>query len=153
MSKPKQSKRIPPKERAVEALRLHVEGWSYSQIATQLGVDIGTVRAAIHIALETQTANYADEIKQKREIKNAQLDAVIRGSLPDAEAGVPAAAAVVTAAVKEQIRLYGLAEPEKVDLSGSLTLIHDAEAELFDRLARLVAEAEAGGGPGSSEPG
>lgn len=91
------------------------------------------------------TAGFAESVKQRREIKSAQLDAVIRGSLADAEAGVPSAASVVIAAVAAQTKLYGLAAAEKLDINAAITLSFDAHTELLGRLEKLA-------GPPKTEP-
>lgn len=134
-----------------EALRLHVEGWTFSQIARQLGKPASTVREGIDAELVDVTAGYTDQIKQRREVKSAQLEAIIRGHLPAAtgtvsdenEDGATAkpdanAAFVVIACVNAQAKLHGLTAAEKVDINAAITLGFDAHTELLSRLEKIA---------------
>lgn len=137
----KKPRRVPALAWRSRALALYVAGWTYAQIAKRLELPASTVRDGIEAELVDETGGYADVIKQRREVKSRQLDAVIRGSLPAARAGLPNAAFVVIAAVDKQIKLHGLAAAEKVDVTGALTLNFDAHQELLSRIEKLAAPA------------
>lgn len=136
-------KKKPTKRAAVaawrtEALRLHLDGWNYAEIAREKGLSPEAVRKGIEAELSDDKADPAERIKLRRAVKGAQLDAIIKGSLPDAQAGSAQAAGVVIQAIAAQMKLEGLSAPEKLDVNAKLTLSFDAHQELLNRLAKYA---------------
>jgi hypothetical protein len=157
---------VETKEWRAKALTLRISGKSMRDIATELGKSVGAVHKAIKEQLE---AVPVDKVYELRAIEGARHDAEYTrlGLIVDTVLKpkgrtklVPIAA--VEAAIKainartnisaHRAKLYGLNAKESIDVNGDLTLTHDAEDELLDRLARLAATAAKGEDSPEPEP-
>jgi hypothetical protein len=138
-SEPKKRRRQPATAAwRAEALRLYLDGWTFAEIATQLGQMKSTVRDGVRAELAEDIADATERINDRRAVKVAQLDAIIRGHLDDARTGDVRAASVVIAAIERQTKLEGLAVAEKLDVTAKMTLSFDAKEALATKLQELV---------------
>lgn len=123
------------------ALDLRVEGYTLTEIAKLLDKAVSTV----HEAIEQEIAAIpAEAVARLRKVEGDRLDAIILGNLPLAKRGIAEASFACIAAINARAKLFGLNATEKVKVSGSVSLTHDAHAELLERLNKVVAASKVG---------
>ena len=93
--------------RRTRAIELRTQGWTYEQIADELGyANRGTVYTIVSKALAAQEA---DGVENLRAIEIERLDRLQKSLWPLAEAGDVAAVSEIRRIIEARVRLLGLA--------------------------------------------
>jgi predicted transcriptional regulator len=134
--------------RAGEALRLRCKGKTYNQIAKVLGVSSGSVYNYISTALRELREQTAETAEELRELELSKYDAWQQAAEQVLEQGDETAQLHAIDRLlrvsERRSKLLGLDAPAKQEISGSLGLPMELQAEM-GRLthAELIARAEA----------
>lgn len=119
MSSPTSPRRLQATERAIKALNLRRQGWSFRDIAQELGVTPPAVHEAVTRMLRNMTHEEADsyrkiELERMETMLKAIWGRVTEGELQAIDRAIR---------ISERIsRLLGLDAPVKLDVPGGLTL-------------------------------
>lgn len=141
-----------------KALDLRRQGRTLREIATLLECSLGQVHKLITDGIKAVPVESVEALRvvegERLDADYARLGDVIAAAI---RSPTNAAREVVVKATHERTnisaqraKLFGLNAKEQIDVSGALSLTHDAHDQLLDRLARLAAAAAEG--EGGSQP-
>lgn len=129
---------------------------SFSAIAKELGVSVGTAHRDILELLEESREKLREKAQHHIALDLQRLDALIAAMWAKAERGGVGAVDRLIKILERRARLLGLDKADKVQISGpngGPIEISDIRERLRDRLARLTAEGDEGQDPREPEPG
>jgi hypothetical protein len=163
MAASKRPGKTPPKitpetrDRAVEALNLRRDGYTYDEIAVKLGYAnrSGPQRAVMNLMAKRE----ATTVDEYREVAEAQLDEIVRTWMPILRGGDPDPDALkkATDAIKDTIltrgKVRGFFAPVETKISGSLDLNVDVSKLDDDQLQKLARGEFVGGLAGAGGAG
>lgn len=108
------ARKITAAERRANALELRKKGYSYAEIARDLGyASESGARKTVKIALEKLVKIQEMEAEEVRTLELARYDAIIKNFWPGVEASDDKAGRVVLAAIEARRELLGVDAPEK----------------------------------------
>ena len=123
-------RRLKAAERRLEAMRLRKAGWTYREIADQLGINHSSVYQFVTEAMAEVRNQTSQEAEEYRAVELSRLEQIHKDWAPLATPGAEAdhyaienaakAAAIVLKASERRSKLLGLDAPEKKELSGTL---------------------------------
>lgn len=115
MSKSRTSKdRLQAVERRLLVLEARKAGYSYQQIADQLGISKGTVCKDLTRVLAEYHARTAEEVERLRALETERLDHMLRGIWPRATSGHLGAIERALKIMERRAKLLGLDGPIKI---------------------------------------
>lgn len=165
------SEEVAIEDRRSKAWLLRVKGKTVRQIATELGVSVGTAHSDLAAVMERTRSESDDRAETHRALSLARLDRALDTIEEALRAQVPAkdpenpdsasadhdmrlkAIAGLLKLEERRAKLLGLDAPTKQEVSGpeGAPIPVDARSSLLDRLAGLVA-GENAPGPAGSDP-
>jgi transposase-like protein len=122
-------------EKRKRVVELKVQGYTLSEIASELGSTVSTVGKWIADELSRVSEDRTDKVKQLQFVQGQRLDQVIKNLWPRVAQGDVQAAAQVIKAEERRAKLYGLDEPARVNVRFDLEGASDPE--LVSIAARL----------------
>lgn len=139
-------------ERRAKAIRLKIEGHSYTEIAEKLGYSSrGSANSDVRRALEKHVIEEGLAVEAWRELELARLDVLQRAIWPEAMEGSPRAIETALKILDRRAKLLGLDSAIKLEVLTIDALdqqIQRLEAELgAGALGIAAAEGEAGQAP------
>jgi transposase len=122
-------------ERRGRVYELRLEGKSYREIASELGISHQTAHSDAMAVMDRLKAETIETAERVREIELARLDKAQKAIWPDVKQGDQGAIDTFLKIQARRAKLMGLDAPEKHDVTTAVTSATPAEA------ARLVREA------------
>ena len=139
------SKTAPAKFKALErrglVLQLRLAGYTYQEIATQLGIGLATVNRDLHKALKFFDADHEEKARELKAIDTARIEEIIKGIWTKCKGGNLMAIDRLTRLLERKAKLHGLDGPIKIaptmpDGVDPYTLLTDDQ---LDAELRLIA--------------
>lgn len=119
-------RRLEARERAVKALQLRKEGWTYDEIAREkdangnpLYRDRRTAHMAVTALLYSTAQEPADEVRQ---LELQRLDMLLNKLMPGINEGVPSSVSVAIRLMERRSKLLGLDAPERTEIEIKIDL-------------------------------
>lgn len=127
-----------------EALKLRLQGLTYEEIASRLGVSSSAAHKWVTAELAEIREKRAETASDLRGMMSARLDIARSALMPAVAAGDPSAIRALLAVEERTARLWGLDTPVKAEVSGVVTMIspRDAIAAALERLATHEIESQ-----------
>lgn len=125
------------RQRRLRAVDLRAAGWTYDEIAAELGVAHQTARLDVH---EIMSEIEAESVPALREVESRRLDAVVYNALqtmalhPNTELSLKASDKLMQA-IRTRAMLFGLNAPVEV----SIQAVSETDAEIRELLQRVEA--------------
>lgn len=137
--------------RTTEWLQLYASGHTYQQIADLYQIRKATVIEAVHNALVGASSRRAEAADHLLELHLERLERLLRAHWPIAlntrePEAAEKAARVVLGVLDREARLWGLDQPQRVDVTVR------ARDEIDEEIARLVTKLKTAAGPGVDTP-
>lgn len=133
--------RVQKLQRQAEALQLRIEGKTYDEIATILGISRATTFRYVAAGVSDLRMDVGKRKEELRNLQAARLESLVLALWPKVKSGDVKAVSVVVNVLARTARLYGLDEPSRVEAqvksSGSLDLSTLSENELKEHCRRL----------------
>lgn len=127
-------------KRQADALRLRVEGKTYQEIATDIGVHRRHAIRLVSSALAEVGLEIASNREELRNLQAARLEALVAALWPKVRAGDVKAAISMVAILAQIARLFGLNEPSRIKASvqtGQPDLSTMSEGQLVEYCHRM----------------
>ena len=105
--------------RRTKAIEMRVEGFSYREIAKELGVSVATAFNDVEAVIERNKQEANENADKARRIAIQRIDVAVRGLMPDVRAGNARSAEVMAKLEERRAKLVGLDAPEKRELTGA----------------------------------
>lgn len=133
-----------PEGTRAQALELRKGGWSYSDIAKKMGVNIATVYNHVQSALIELREKTEMDAQSVRDLELERCDRMLQGLWPKAKKGDPAAVAAAIRVLERRSKMLGLDAPAKSEWVGALTGVTPetvakmSEADIAQRVRVLM---------------
>ncbi len=101
------------------AIELRIEGFSYREIAKELGVSVATAFNDVEAVIQRNKAEADERADKARHIALHRIDVAVRGLMPDVRSGNARSAEVMAKLEERRAKLIGLDAPEKRELTGA----------------------------------
>lgn len=111
-------------DRKAEALRLRRYGFTYSQIAEQLGCALSTAHSYVMGALEETRTLLKEDADAIRDMELSRLDAMLPKFLSKAMAGDDRAAKTVLSIMERRAKYLGLDAAGRLDVVGAGVVVN-----------------------------
>jgi len=112
---PTSPRKLRARELEYEAYKLRLRGYSYQQIADELGRSRSTVHRAVVRALERRNAEIDGMVDERRQLELDRLDYMLASLQPRINEGDPQAITAGRQIVESRAKLQGLYAPERRD--------------------------------------
>lgn len=103
-------------EKERRAVELRLSGYSYPEIAAELGISVSNAFNRVQSALTTTIAKTAEDAEKVRNMELHRLDALLRPLYAQAKAGDPKATEMCLKIMDRRAKYLGLDSPEKLKL-------------------------------------